>query len=147
MAKQKFNLVKTRNGYTAATDKDFEISKTIEIGTVITAESAINRNLLFHRKYMALVNIAWEFLKESQREYFKQNTTSFRKTLEIAAGHSEPYYSIARNEWLETAKSIAFDACTQREFNELYENVKRVLYATFLRHITIDEFEKELIGF
>lgn len=147
MAKQKFNIVKTRNGFIASTEEDRAIINTIEFGSEITAETIINRNLQFHRKYMALVNISWEYLREDQRDYFKQNITSFRKTLEIAAGHCDTYYSITFKEWRETAKSIAFDACTQKEFNELYENVKRILYETFLKHISIDEFEKELINF
>ena len=65
----------------------------------------------------------------------------------IAAGWYEPVYSIDKKEWTQNYKSIAFDKMDEAEFMDLYDNVKRVLFQTFLRHIDEEEFVKNLINF
>ena len=36
---------------------------------------------------------------------------------------------------------------TEDEFRELYERAKDVLYKYFLKHVTVEEFEKNLINY
>ena len=42
--------------------------------------------------------------------------------------------------WIETSMSA-------EEFDEMYERIKDVLFSTFLRHISEEEFSKNLISF
>lgn len=68
-------------------------------------------------------------------------------TAEIAAGWYEPIYSIERKEWIHAPRSISFEKMGQDEFNDLYSNVKRVLFNTFLRNITEEEFMRNMINY
>lgn len=139
-------LQNTMHGLMPCMDEDYEVKRKLKIGAIYEVEIKQARNYDFFKKYHALISCAYEFLTERQKEFIgsKEN---FRKTLQIAAGWSETYYSIQRKEWIEESKSISFGAMSEAEFSELYDNVKNVLFATFLRHISQDEFMKELINF
>ena len=106
------------------------------------------RNYEFHKKYFKLINVAWELLGEKTHDFFK-TSDSFRKTIEISAGWYEVIYNMARNEWLQVPKSIAFDKMSQDEFEELYERVKDVIWILLDERnlITIDNFNNILKDF
>lgn len=143
----KLYLTNTISGLIPFTDSDYEEKKKLKIGEVYEATIKRPRNLPFHRKYFGLINLAWEYQNERAVEHFKHNIELFRKTVEVASGWCEPVYSIARKEWVEVPKSIAFDKMDEDEFQNLYERVKDVLFKYFLKHITIEEFENNLINF
>lgn len=140
----KINLVVTDIGLIPATDDDKEQLKAVKRGTVVEAKITEYRNYKFLRKYFALINCAWEFLTEEQQKFFYGNKDSFRKTVEVSAGHCEPVYNRTRNEWQDVPKSIAFDKLTESEFSQLYERVKDVLYELFLMSVNKEEFEEQL---
>lgn len=143
----KLNLVVTDMGFIPATDDDKEQIKHLKRGTIVEGVIKEYRNYKFLRKYFSLINCAWEYLTEKQQDFFYNSKESFRKTVEIAAGHCEPVYNRTRNEWLDMPKSIAFDKLTESEFDALYERVKDVLYQLFIPDVNKDEFEKELMWF
>lgn len=143
----KIKLLNTISGLKPLYDSDYDEKKKLKIGNVYEATIKLSRNISFHRKYFQLINIAWEYQNESVIEHFHNNIDLFRKTIEMAAGWCETIYSINRKEWIETPKSIAFDKMDNAEFSELYDRVKDVLYKYFLKHISIEEFEKNLINF
>ena len=105
------------------------------------------RNPAFHDKYMALLRCAWQFQNERVTEFFHEDFDCFRKTIAIATGWCEPVFNLTTNSWVEQAKSISFGSMGNDEFQELYERTKDVLYARFLKHVTIEEFEQVLINF
>jgi len=47
----------------------------------------------------------------------------------------------------EYVAEIAFDKMDEAEFSELYERVKDVLFEVFLKNISIEEFEANLMNF
>ena len=143
----KIKLLNTAQGLKPLYDEDFDEKRKLKIGEVYEADIRKPRNILFHRKYFALINCAWNFANEKVETHFKGNVELFRKTVEMAAGFSTPIYSIDRKEWIEIPMSISFKSMTEDEFTELYERVKDVLYKYFLKHVTIDEFEEHLINF
>lgn len=143
----KLKLLNTVQGLKPLYDEDFDEKKKLKIGEVYTAEVKKARNIQFHRKYFALINCAWEYQNEKVVNHFNNSVDAFRKTVEIAAGWYEPIYLISKKEWSQAPKSIAFDKMDEAEFTELYDNVKRVLFQTFLRHIDEEEFMKNLINF
>lgn len=140
-------LKNTSNGLVPLYDKDYEEKRKLKYGEVYKATIKKARNYEFHKKYFALIDCAWEYQNEKTQDHFKNSSDNFRKTVEIAAGYSELFYSIDRKEWVESPKSISFDKLDNFEFQELYENVKTVLYTIFLKNINKDEFEKNLINF
>jgi hypothetical protein len=143
----KINLVVTELGLIPATDDDKTQLKTLKRGTIVDAKITEYRNYAFLRKYFALINCAWEYLSEEQQRFFYDNKDSFRKTVEVAAGHCEPVYNRTRNEWIDMPKSVAFDKLTESEFSQLYERVKDVLYNLFLTSVNREEFENQLKWF
>ena len=143
----KINLLNTMSGLKPLYDSDHDEKKKLKIGEVYEATIKRPRNLSFHKKYFALINLAWEYQNEKAVEHFHQNIELFRKTIEVAAGWCEPIYSIDRKEWVEVPKSISFDKMDADEFEQLYERVKDVLFKYFLKHISVEEFEKNLINF
>lgn len=128
-------------------DEDFEEKKKLKIGQVYQIDVKKARNYNFHRKYFALINCAWEYQTEGVVNHFNNSVDSFRKTVEMAAGHFEKLYSIGRAEWIEQPKSISFDKMDEFEFQDLYDRVKGVLFSVFLKNITEEEFMSNLASF
>ena len=134
----------TPTGLKPMYDEDYDKKKMLKVGTVYEVTVKELRNVAFHRKYFSLINLAWEYLDEHQRAFFKEDVNAFRKTVEVAAGHYEPVYSVARQSWLEVPKSIAFDKLSESDFEQLYEKVKTVIFQTFIPQVKRDEFEQQL---
>lgn len=143
----KVNLVVSDLGLIPATDDDKEQLKTLKRGTICECVIKEYRNYKFLRKYFSLINCAWEYLNDEQQKFFYDNKDSFRKTVEISAGHCEPVFNRTRGEWIDMPKSVAFDKMTEAEFSQLYERVKDVLYELFLTNVNREEFEQELRWF
>lgn len=140
-------LQNTARGLIPVYDADFDEKKKLKIGQVYRCEIKLARNYELHKKYFALINCAWNYLNEKQTAFFKESVDSFRKAIEIAAGHYEMIYSISRKEWLEIPKSISFSKMGEFEFREHYDSVKRVLFNTFLKEISEEEFNRNLVNF
>lgn len=143
----KLKLMCTPTGLKPMYDEDYDKKKMLKVGTVYEATIKEMRNVAFHRKYFSLINLAWEYLDEHQRAFFKEDVNAFRKTVEVAAGHYEPVYSVSRKAWLEVPKSIAFDKLDEASFHELYERVKDVIFRFFIPSVNKDEFEFALKDF
>lgn len=133
-------LLNTRAGLIPLYDEDFDEKKKLKIGGEYLATIKVIRNLQFHRKYFALINAAWALQSEGIVEHYRDNINAFRKSIEVAAGYYEEVYSIARGEWLQVPKSIAFTKMDEAEFSELYERVKDVLFRIFLKGVKEEEF-------
>lgn len=136
----------TAQGLKPLYDDDFEEKKKLRIGQTYKAKVTVPRNLQFHRKYWSMITCAWDLLTEKQREFFG-NKESFRKTLQVAAGHCERVFHLRLREWVEVPKSIAFDKMSGDEFEELYRGVREVLLTVFLKHLTIEQFEETMINY
>ena len=143
----KINLVVTSEGFRCASDDDYEKKKTLKRGSVIECTVKEYRNYKFHKLYFSMINLSWEYLTEQQREFFHENVDAFRKTVEVAAGHYEPVYSVSRQMWLEVPKSIAFDKMDEASFHDLYERVKDVIFNMFIPNVNKDEFEYAIKDF
>ena len=140
----KLLVVNQAQGFVPASDKDYEEKMKLKRGGTYEITIKEFRNPKFHRLYFSLINLAWDFLSESQRAFFKEDVEVFRKTVEVAAGHCEKVYSVARREWLEVPKSIAFDKLSESDFSDLYERVKSVLYQSFITDDRKELFENQL---
>ena len=143
----KIKLMCTPSGLKPMYDDDYDEKKRLKVGTVYEATIKEMRNLGFHKKYFSLINLAWEYLTEEQRAFFKENVEVFRKTVEISAGHCDMVYSIARQSWLEIPKSIAFDKLSESDFENLYNKVKDVIFLTFIPEVNKEQFEYILKDF
>jgi hypothetical protein len=109
-------LIKTLNGFKLAYNSDHELAKKIPLNEPIIYEWKKPRNLKFHKKFFALLNLVFE----NQERY--NNLDHLRKDLTISAG----YYDLRLNiEGLEIreAKSISFAKMTDTEFSDYYNRI------------------------
>ncbi len=143
----KLHVLNTSQGLIPLYDDDYEEKRKLKIGEKYSVEIKKARNVQFHRLYFALINCAWEYLNEAQSEFFHNNKTVFRKSLEVSAGHCDKVFSFKLKDWVDIPKSISFDKMSEFEFRELYERVKDVIFNTILRTISVEEFESNLINF
>jgi hypothetical protein len=109
-------LIKTLSGFKLAYNSDYELAKKIPLNEPIIYEWKKPRNLKFHKKFFALLNLVFE----NQEQY--NNLDHLRKDLTISAG----YYDLRLNiEGLEIreAKSISFAKMTDTEFSDYYNRI------------------------
>lgn len=137
----------TAGGLIPMYDSDYEEKRKLKVGKEYQVEIKEARNLKFHRKYFALINCAWEYQNEQIRAFFHESKEVFRKTVEVQAGWCEKVYNLSLRSWTEVPKSISFGSMSADEFNDLYERVKDVLWSVFLKNVSKEEFENNLINF
>ena len=142
----KLTLLNTSSGLVPLDDRSYEGKKKLKTGEKYTAEIRLCRNYEFHKLYFALIKCAWECLPERMSSGFRSEY-NFRKYVEVAAGHCEPFYSPTKGEWFEVPKSISFESMDEIAFRELYERVKDVILSILEDYITKGEFERILLNF
>lgn len=145
---------------------DEENAKKIPVGDDTVFRLQRIRNPFFHRKYWALIKLAYE----NQDTYTDMDV--FRKSIQSRAGYIEPMPVIINNDqekakfinWvkevlrklennepisLPVPKSISYGELDQTQFEELYSKVLNEVYK--LLNVVKDEdkemFEAELAGF
>lgn len=144
----KIILMNTTYGLIPCYDEDYEEKKRLKIGEYYTADFKLIRNPKFHRKYFALLGVAWEFVPEYQQNaLYKNSRDKFRKTIQMAAGYSETIYNIETNSFIETPLSIAYEQLDNLEFETLYNSVLDTLYNTVFKNISEEDYKKHLTNF
>lgn len=142
----KLNLINTSEGLKPCYDDDYDEKKKLRLGEVYAADIKPARNLRFHRLYFALINLAWEYLPESQTAGFRSKE-NFRKYVEIAAGCCDVIYHPRFRDWVEVPRSISFDRMDEAEFRDVYDRVRDVIFSIIGRFVTREEFERNLSNF
>ena len=94
-------------------DSGYDAFKKVKRNTELLVDITQPRNIKFHKKYFALVNMAFQ-----NQERF-DDIEILRKELTIQAGFYKEYVSF-EGELKREAKSISFSAMDDIEFNELY---------------------------
>lgn len=143
----KMLLMNTDLGLVPYGDDAYEQKRRLKLGNVYTCEVKEMRNAAFHRKYMKLMHLAWEYLGEDVVRFFGGNEECFRHSVEVAAGSFQLCYDIVGKRWYQSHKSISFNSMKQDEFDTLYERVKDVLFSTYLRDIDKEAFNQLLTQF
>ncbi|MEI6752385.1 MAG: DUF1367 family protein [Paludibacter sp.] len=143
----KLLLKNTINGLIPMYDDDFNEKKKLKLFETYTAEVRVARNIDFHRKYFALLNIGWEYMNDKQVAFYNNSKYGFRKSVQIAAGACEKVWSIKRQEWVEDSISISFDKMDEIEFRELYTNVRNVIFSLIEGNVSEEEFINNLADF
>jgi hypothetical protein len=103
------------------------------------------RNILFHKKYFALIKLVWLNLPESFDKLYP-HPDNFRKAVQIMAGFSNTFYLLDGTQIIES-KSIAFENMDELEFWELYNKVLDVIIKYILPLTTKEEIEQEIFNF
>ena len=132
-------LVKQLNGsLLPAYDSDYEKVKKIKQGDTVKCEVTKPRNIKFHKKFFALMNLVYQ----NQERY--EHIDDLREQLTIAAGYYTTTYTLEGVEQ-QKAKSISFAAMDELEFGELYNALLDVIVKYF--HFDRIEIEQNLAEF
>lgn len=127
----KLYLTKQGNGsFMPSYGSDHEAAKKIKTGNTVECEIKQSRNILFHRKFFALINLCFE-----NQELFK-HFEELRKALIIDAGYYKEFRSLDGTK-LKEAESISFAKMDELEFGELYSKV----VDSIVKHFGIDKQE------
>ena len=129
-------LVKTNHGLIPVAANDAESVQRLKLGEVVRGEFKRMRNGQFQRKYMALLNLAFDHFEAQPVTYRGQQVTpqkdfdEFRRWVAVLAGFYDvigyPDGSVRVR-----AKSISFANMDEEEFSSLYSASINVL----LRHV------------
>jgi len=115
-------VVKTINGLLKpAFDEDLESFKKLPKDGYFEIKYTKKRNVRFHRKFFALLKIAYE----NQSDY--RLMEDLRRDLIITSGHYEEVVNAITGEVYKIAKSISFSNMDETEFSKIYEDVKDVI--------------------
>jgi hypothetical protein len=145
----KLKLKNTINGLIPLYDNDYDEKRKLKIGEIYTAEIKQVRNPLLLAKYFKMLHCAFDLRSHKQREIYqdgKAGFEAFRKAIQITAGYFEQIW-LPHKGFVEQGISIAYENMSESDFRDLYEKTHYVVMNTFLRHITIDDFEKHMINF
>ena len=108
-------LVKQLNGsLLPAHDSDKELMSNIKAGEIYKYKFSKPRNVKFHRKFFALINLVYQ----NQDHY--NNIDHLRYDLTIESGFYDVRYNKFTGEEIIEAKSISFSSMDEVEFSELY---------------------------
>jgi hypothetical protein len=135
-------LIKKRPGHLSAGDAIAkQVLDRVGIGECVMCSIRRVRNPKLHRKFFALIKLAFDNWRPLGATPDTKNIEQFRKELIIAAGYYDVVLSLSGEPHLE-AKSIAWDRMGEEEFTPLYEAVVEVLSRGFLPGLTTEQAER-----
>jgi len=126
-----FLVKQGNNSFLPSHNSDYDALKKIKVGQTVSCEIKQPRNIGFHRKFFALINMVFE----NQEIY--DNIDFLRKELTKKAGFYDVYTNHLGVKCYE-AKSISFAKMNQDEFEELYQRFLDAVEYIF-------KFDSELI--
>ncbi|BAQ84131.1 hypothetical protein [uncultured Mediterranean phage uvMED] len=132
-----FLTKKNDNTLIASYDSDYEKVIKLKVGKEYQCEIKRPRNIKFHRKFFALINMVFQ----NQESY--KSIDSLREDLIKEAGHYEEWIDFKGNKKIK-AKSIKFAEMNKDEFEILYNSVIdiTVRYFNFEKQDIIDNIEE-----
>lgn len=128
---------KTKQGLTPLYNSGSDDYQKLKLGWEGEVKFTQPRNYEFHKKLMALVNMAYE-----NQEKFN-NVTHYRKYLTCKAGFYTAYET-DKGTFVE-ADSISFASMDELEFSELYSKLLDVVIKEI--GVTSEQVENEIINF
>ena len=138
--------------YPADTPSQDYVSK-LKLGERIHADFKRQRNPQFHRKFFALLQIAFDLWEpgELTNQYgtVEKNFDQFRKDLIILAGFYEQDFRLDGSVRI-NAKSIRFGHMDEDEFAELYSRMIDVILKHICRNRTKEDLQnavEQVLGF
>ena len=133
-----FLATKINHALYPADDEAHEALKKIKAGETVKLSMVRPRNLGFHRKYFALLNLAFDYWEPPENHVGEKNFDRFRKDICILAGFYERYVRLDGSTRIEP-KSISFAKMSEDEFADLYGKTIDVIVKYALTNYTGDE--------
>lgn len=99
------------------------------------------RNFEFHKKYFALLTMAYDYWEPPDNQVGEKNFERFRKDVTILAGFYESYVRVDGSTRIEP-KSISFGSMSEDSFSELYTKTIDALVKHVLPRFTGEELRE-----
>lgn len=142
----KITLLKnTAKTLTPDSEHNEELFEKIGQGEVVTCEIKKVRNIRLHRKYFALIRMVYDNLPEHLDDNYPSIYT-FRKQLEMYAGHIETFISL-KGETMLMPKSIKYESLDGKAFEELFESVLQIIQKHIMPELSRDVVDSEIMSF
>jgi hypothetical protein len=120
-----------------------ELAPNSEFKAVLTQP----RSLPFHRRFFALLDVAFDAWEPEPQFYkgvqIEKNRERFRKDIVIMAGYFTPVVNVKSEVRLE-AKSISFAKMDQAEFEALYSRVIDIVLQKIMTNYTRDDLDEQV---
>lgn len=144
---RKKDIDKTTEIYTPKYESDFDVSRKVEYGQEIAASYTKKdiRNLQHHRKFFALLKLAYENLPH-QYENTVKNIDELLIELKMQVGHRERRVSMSGREYY-VPKSISFAEMGQEKFEEFYNKSLDFICEFILPGVDSSDVEEQIINF
>jgi hypothetical protein len=147
-------VTKTAGGALAPADQQAaDYLCKLKLGEAVKVKATRMRNPGHHRKYFALLNLAfdaWEPVEKIYRgEAVRKNFGQFRNDVIVLSGYYEMAVTLKGDTRL-TAKSISFGNMAQDEFDKLYSATVDVILQRILTRYTradLDNVINQILGF
>ena len=131
-------FIKLNGALYPASDSDRELLSKIKTGEPVRLTFKRVRNYQFHRKWFALINLAFDYWEPPDNQVGEKNLERFRKDITILAGFYEQTVRLD-GETRTEAKSISFGSMSEDEFEELYNRTIDVIIKYVLRNYSNEE--------
>jgi hypothetical protein len=136
----KLTFLKSVGGVLLPSDDEcIEAMNKIKNGTEIMIEYKQKRNVKFHRKAFALLNL----VLKNQDKY--SNINDLLVEFKLKSGHYEEHIT-TKGKIIYVPKSIAFSEMDELEFNELYSKFIDIALQHFIS-MSKEELEQQIINF
>lgn len=133
------------SGIKVINDRDYKKLCKLNENEFLDIKTWKERNILFHKKYFALMNASIYHLPEYIDQEF-HNIDNFRKYVTILTGRFNLIPSL-KGESIPEAHSIKFDKIDDEEFKSLYSDSINVILKYFLKDISKEDFENDILNF
>ena len=137
-------LTRTMNGFLPADEQTSEWYRKLKIGDVIHGNFSKYRNIGFHRKYFALLNIGFQNWTPGEIDFKygtpEKNFERFRSDVTILAGFYETTIRLDGSVRVEPM-SISFGSMSPEDFETLYSMTIDVL----LKHVYGSGMSREAV--
>jgi hypothetical protein len=130
-----FSLFKSSAGLIPSDEVSKDWFNKLTLGQIVTADYKVMRNGKFHRKFFAMLHVAFDNHEwpeiETQWGLARVNFEVFRKYVTVKAGYYEPELTPDGKVRVKPT-SIMFSRMDEAEFSRLYSDVLDVILAEFL---------------
>ena len=129
---------RTYSGFEVSDENSAKIFKRFKFGDLAELEHKATRNIKFHRKFFAVLNLTF------QNQDITEDKNGFREAVTIEAGFYHYQKQIDGSE-IKRANSISFSKMDDIAFEDLYNKVFNVCLK--ILGCKSEELEKELLKF
>lgn len=143
----KLRLLATPLGLKPCYPEDYDESRKLKNGVIYEADIRVPRNYRFHKLFFALLNVGYAYIPGDVQAHYFPSVDAFRKSVLIAAGFVNRFWSVKHQCFLEEAESISFSSMDDARFRDCYNRCKEVIFGIIGRYVTEEEFERNLINF